>query len=538
MDEEKKVIGNDTPLTESEVFDVLNFAQAYYKTQYGQYGMGGFTPYLANERLKEIGLMPRDATKQDLQRNFNDPLGSSDSMVGYSEFLQFTESVAKRTMLYLGNLPSFDYTFVCTNIDTDNEYASELYKQDYNKVKNFLNKFDVKGQFAYVSRRLLTSDAFYAVFRTDGNENYEFQELPADRCLITGRNLDWGYIFDFDMGWFLQQGLSINMYPRNFKPIWRRVFGNVTDVSQLKYDPANPLDKRKGTYSTWAQTSPLPKYGNFVCFKFNSDIYAVMPYLSAMFSDAINKPLLRELQNNQYIIASQKLLVGLIPLLKEQKSGQVADALAIKYDTLGKFLGLLKQGLSDAIKVGGVPFSDLKDISFPQQDRSIYNEYNSNLSRQSGATGALVYGSDRPTATELLLSSQIDAMIATSIYPQMAKWLSTMVNTLTDHYKFKFKFEGNNFDSSRQQRLDTAMKLADKGMVLPQKLAAALGMNIFEFEEQLRMGKASNLIDKLWLLPNANTNNMGEESVSGRPKKSVTEASESTLNQVDRDVEV
>ena len=535
--EEKEIKNSieNTPLTEGEVLDVLKFAGAYYSGyRASQYELGAFTPSLTNERLSQIGLTPQKANKQTLEQQFLNPDSNSENLVGYSEYIQLTESAAKRTMLYMGNLPSFDWTMTCMNIDDDREYNSPEYKADYKKVKEFMSKFDVRGQFSYVCRRILTSEAFYGIFRTDGDYNYEFQELPADRCKITGRNLDWGYLFDFDMSWFLQQGLSLNMYPRNFKPLWRRVFGKAENISDIRYNPSNALNKRKGTFATWAQTSPLPRYGNFVCFKYNSDIYAVVPFLSAMFSDAINKPLLRELQNNQYIIASQKLLVGLVPLLKEQKSGQVADALAVKYETLGKFLGLLKQGLADAIKVGAVPFSDVKDISFTQSERSIYDEYNTNLSKQTGVTPSLVYGSTRPTATEVLLSSQIDAMIATSIYPQFAKWLSTMVNTLTEHYKFKFVFEGNKFDSSKSERLDTAIKLADKGMVLPQKIAAAIGMDIFTFEEQLKMGKASNLIDKMWLLPNANTNNLGSDDVGGRPSKSLAEASESTLSKTDR----
>ena len=227
-----------------------------------------------------------------------------------------------------------------------------------------------------------------------------------------------------------------------------------------------------------------------------------------------------------------------MPLLKEQKSGQVADALAIKYETIGKFLGLLKQGLADAIKVGGVPFSDVKDISFTQTEKSIYDEYNTNLAKQTGVTGSLVYGSTRPTATEVMLSSQIDAMIATSVYPQFARWLSTMVNTLTGHYKFRFVFEGNKFENSRSDRLDTALKLADKGIVLPQKIASALGMDIFTLEEQLKMGKAGNIRELMWLLPNANTNSLGSEDVGGRPTKKMSEASESTLSKMDRVAEV
>lgn len=530
MTVETNVESSVEQLTEAEVFDVMKFASEYYNSMVdSKYGLSGFTPYLTNERLSRIGLCPKKASKEKLEKQFEDPIGNQKQMVGYSEYLKLTETLSKRAMLYMGNLPSFDYTFVPVNA-TAEDMKTQEYKSDLAKVKDFLYKFDVKGQFGYVARRMLESDAFYSIFRTEG-DNYVFQELPSDYCLITGRNSDFGFVFDFDMTWFLQQGLSIEQYPKNFVTMWKRVFGDVKSLEE--YNPSNKLKKRKGTYSTWAQTSPLPEAGGFACFKFNWDNYATIPFLAPMFSDAVNKPLIRFLQNNQYIIASQKLLVGLIPLLKDQKSGQVADALAIKAGTLAKFLGLLKQGLSDAIKVGGVPFSDLKDISFEQSQKSIYSEYNTNLSKQSGVTGSLIYGSERPTATEITYSAEIDSMIATSIYSPMQTWLSSYINTLTDKYKFKFTFEGTKYGASRKDRLENAFKLANAGIILPQKFAAALGMNIFELQDQIEMGRADNFIDKLYLLPNTNTKSLGGEV--GRPALSVEEASESTLSKLDRE---
>lgn len=519
-------------LTEEQVYRILDFAKSYYSA-HGDPSEGfAYNPYLTNQRLNQITLSPSDLSENKLKNALAAPIsqGSQDELVGYSEFLQFAEAISKRTLLYLGNLPAFDYTVTCINAYDDSDYGSEEYKKDLRKVKDFLARFDVKGQMSYVTRRALQSEAFYAVFRTDG-ANYQFQELPADYCIITGRNLDWGFLFDFDMNWFLQQGLSLKMYPRNFRKIWEETFGDLETLED--YNPANALNKRDGTFSTWHQTSPLPEDGAFVCFKFNADTYARLPFLSSLFSQVVNKPLIKELQTNQYMISAQKILVGLIPYLKDQKSGQVANALAIDAKTLAPFLALLKQGLSDAVKVSGAPFSDVKDVSFPTTEKSIYDEYNTNLAKQSGATGALVYGSARPTATEINLSSQIDTMIATSIYPSLSRWLSTYVNTLTSKYKFRFAFEGNKFASDRKERLETALKLADKGIVLPQKIAAAMGMDVFELQAQLQEGKANNFYDLLYLLPNANTASMGGSA--GRPAVSDDEAAESTLTKLDRD---
>ena len=66
----------NTPLTEGQVWDVLNFARSFYSTVYGSSDLdfakfqdpteGSYTPYLTNERLAEIGLNPTSLTPEQL----------------------------------------------------------------------------------------------------------------------------------------------------------------------------------------------------------------------------------------------------------------------------------------------------------------------------------------------------------------------------------------------------------------------------------------------------------------------------------------
>lgn len=512
---------DNRPLTVNEVYDVLSFAQTCYDFAYGKQNkfdnfQGSYSPKLTNQRLAEIGLNPKKLNEKQLEKILCDPVSNQNNLIGYSEFLKFNDMIAKRTLGYLGNLPSFDYTFTCTNISDPTEYKSEEYKKDLAFVKDFLSKFDVRGQFSFVNRRTFEIDAFYSIFRMDG-ERYEFQELPYQYCRITGKNLSWGLQFDFDLNWFNKMGLSWKQYPKIFKKMYDAV--NVGKKAK-KYDPGNKLNKRDATYCLWSQTSSLPEMGNFACFKMNSDIYASMPYLTPMFQETINKPIIRELQTNQYIIASQKIMIGLIPLLKEQKSGQVKDALAVSPETMGKFLGLLKRGLSDAIKITGAPFADVKQVEFDPPQTSMYNQANEVQAASSGATSRLIYASDKQSATEIVYSANIDEMIAKSVYPQYEKWLSTMINHFTKKYKFKFKFEGTNFSENRKNRLDNALKLADKGIVMPAKIAASMGMDVFEMTELIQQCKYDGFQELLYLLPNSNTKDMGTQG-AGRPGTSV-----------------
>lgn len=536
------VTNADKPLTEKQLQQVLAFAQDYYNSQTQGYFTNSvnddtifpqvFTPQLTNQRLSDIGVSSDGAKGIDVSGLLANLTANQKSLVGYSEFLGLTDAVSKRTTAYLGNLPTFDYTFYCKNITDESEYNSEAYKKDLAIVKEFLSHFDVRGQFSAINRRTLKLDAYYGVFRTDGFDNYVFQELPYDQCLITGKSPDWGFLFDFNMGWFLQQGLSIDQYPPNFKQMWRRTFGTVNDLSE--YKPSNPLEKRNGTYALWTQTSPLPKKGNFVCFKFNSDIYGTVPFLTSLFGDVQNKDLVRRLQQNSYIIASQKILVGLIPLLKDQKSGSVRDSFAISAPVLGKFLGLLKQGLNESIKIGGVPFSDVKDISFTLPTTNMYDQYNATTSQNGGVTARFVYTSDKLTAAEVKYNAMIDQMIGEQVYPQYATWLSTMINHMTKKYKFKFVFAGTRFD--REERLERAEKLANRGIFIDQLYASAIGKDKFELEALLQMSKHSDFYDLLRLPPNSNTDSLGGGSFDDEPqraRKPVEEVADETARKDD-----
>ena len=518
------------PLTVNQLYDVLEFAKNYYETATGKSMYPTtFTPQLTNQRLTSIGVSGETTSTFDYKVELEDLSQNQKNLVGYSEFLGLTDAVSKRATAYLGNLPSFDYTFVCKNAYDKKDYESKEYEEDLNAVKEFLSHFNPQSEFVKVHRRTLKTDAYFGNFRTDF-ENYSFQELPYDYCTITGRNPDWGYIFDFNMEWFLHQGLSIDQYPPAYKNLWRKVFGGKSNFGD--YDPSNPLAKRDGTFSLWTQTSPLPKDGNFVCFKFNSDIYGTIPFLTTLFGDVANKDLVRRLQNNAYIIASQKILVGLIPLLKEQKSGSVRDAVAVSPKVMGQFLGLLKQGLSDAVKIGGVPFSDVKDISFNLPTSNMYDQYNATAASNAGATSRFIYTSDKLSAAEVKYNALIDQMIAEQVYPQYATWLSTMVNERTKKYKFAFTFEGTKFD--RDERLNRAEKMANRGIFVDQLYASAMGMNKFELESMMLMSKNSSFYDLLRLPPNSNTDSLGGDSdMGGSRKKPVEEVAESTERKAD-----
>ena len=244
-----------------------------------------------------------------------------------------------------------------------------------------------------------------------------------------------------------------------------------------------------------------------------------MPFLSPLFSDIVLKPLVRKLQTNIYMLQAQKVMVGLIPLIKDAKSGSVKDQLAVSPEVMGKFLGLLKQGLSDAIKVSGVPFDDLKALDFDGTDKQILQEYTKTTSAMSGINSRLIFSLDKQTNIESQLSINVDEYMLTSLYSYFEDFLNYHINKRLKTFRFKFKLVGTEFDINKKKRLEDAMTLMDKGILLPHLISSSLGILPHDFERQLEEAKAKKWDEKL--IPIINAYQMSGKDISnkgGRPK--------------------
>ena len=75
--------------------------------------------------------------------------------------------------------------------------------------------------------------------------------------------------------------------------------------------------------------------------------------------------------------------------------------------------------------------------------------------------------------------------------------MNYQVSKLTKNFTFYFNFEGTDFFLDRKQRFDTAMTLFDKGIVLPQKIAASVGMKPAEMRKQMEEASAFDFINNI-----------------------------------------
>lgn len=507
-------VKQEEELTEEQVWDVLQFAK-HLNTMYP----GVFTPELVNTQLKNLNLNPLSGTKEDIDSALADPKNSETQLTGYSEFFELADMLYKRQILYLGNMLSWDWTYECTNINKSEEYNSPSYKKDEKILYDFMDKFNIKREFRKVLRQLMRQEVFYSSFRDDSDDQYVLQELPREFCKITG-TWERGLLFDFNMIYFISRpGVDINMYSNVFKKYHNRIL----DGKNNGYIPSKNLNVRTGEWVYWVQTSPED---NMWMWKFTPEIIAQVPFFSPLFPDLVLRPTLRNLQTNKYIIDASKLLIGYIGFNKDAKSGSYKDSLSLSPEVAGKFAQLIRTALASEINFGIAPFEKVESFEWETSNVNILDQYNRTTVGQGGTNTKLLYNTaDKMNALETTNSIAIDEQVVQFIYPYFESFLDYYVNRKTKKYKFKFHLEGTEMPKNKEDRLNNALSLLDKGIVLDQKIAAAMGMSPPDFTRQLEMCKAKGFVNGLTPVQTSYT--LSNNQNNGRPRKNVDDLADS-----------
>lgn len=519
-------------LTQDEVWNVIEFA----RSMSGFYQTGYLNPELVSGRLKDISLNPLAATEAILETAFKNPKENEKELQQVSQFFELVSMVYKRLISYSANMLSFDVTYT-SNAEPD-DYGTPKYKKDLVIFEKFLDEFNYKKEFRIAVREMLRNDAFFACFRDTGS-GYVLQELPSEYCKITGR---WknGFLFSFNMYWFLLPGVDINMYPDFFKRKYIEIWGKNPKTTQ--YIPSlSPTDRGSNNWVYWVD---IP-VDIGVCFKFTPELATRLPYFSPLFNDLVLQPLMRNLQKSIIMAEASRMIMGEVPMLNKEAKATVKDMIAITPDTMGKFLALVKSAIGDAVKVASAPLQNIRGIAF-EGDNEVYDQYLRTALATSGVNSNLVFSSNiKPNAIETQLSLNVDEQLMTPLYEPFAEFMEYFANKKTRTFKFSIQFEGTEFFVNRDARLDKALKLLNVGIPLPQKIAAAMGMKPSVFRKQMEEALANDFMGKLTppalaqqrtmldegLIPDPNAiqptaggkDSTGQPVSKGRPRKSTSE---------------
>ena len=500
--------------------EVVEFANALY----GYERYGAWTPDLSNMLLQGLNNNPQAPSSKRIDEALASYKQSAKTIQGYMEFMSFYDMIFARTLQAYCNVLSFDLVPVCVNAYTKEDYNSEEYLADKQRINNFLNKFHYKDEFQKVVKQLITHEVYFVSFRKTkwGNKGMKFalQVLPQDCCMITGY-WEKGLLFDFDMSYFLQVGTDLDLYDPSMKQAFKRVFIDTQD--SINYRPSVPLDERTGTYAMYTQLSPTDGYW---CFKVNPSNFNTTPFLAPFLKNAITNQEIAELQYNKDIASAYAILAGEIRLFDSAKSGTKSNQFAIDPATLGGFMQKAKAGLGSLTKLAALPVENAKFYQFQDSNANMYANQLATSAGVGSGVSRVIYSSDRQSNAEIEAGLNDMYQTMKPLYAQFGNFMEFYANQLTKKYKWRFVFDGSNYPFERKNRFSMLKETADKGVVLPPQVwGSVLGYEPQVFDALLQESKYSGWVGEYsQMLMNVNTASSGE---AGRERTDDTELTDS-----------
>lgn len=486
------------------------------------------TPQMVNRNLKNVNFNPQVSTYENILKALDDPKNNEDLLISYSQHQYMTNTLFKRNFDYYANLLAFNLAIIPKGKMSEEDWNSKAFKKDLDSVREFLDKFDYRTEFKKAVFNMLNADLYPCILRTDMDEDsWILQDFPYQQALITGK-FSHGILCDYDLSFLMTGTQDVYMYP----PWLVKKFKNL--LEQKDYVPHNTINHRTGTFAFYIQTSPKEQkndygfYDGAWNFKFSPDFIAEIPYFAPMAADTSLTTPYRTLQYNQAISSARKIITAQWPLLKDTQSGKQADALAVRSETMGRILGAAMSGLninSDLFNLLAIPSDKIELHQLENKNSAMYQDY---LKTVSGLLGGanMLFTVQKQTATESLVTVDMDKHLMEKIYPQFEKFLDYYINMRVKKYKFKFTFSGTNMYMDKDARLKKVLEASSVGVVSANSWANSMDLNIFELTKELEMTKSMGFSDKLLPMLNIYTKSGGDDK-AGRPQSSNSELSES-----------
>jgi hypothetical protein len=478
------LVHDNEVLSEEQVKWLQEVAVAFSETTLNHSNI--FTPSLLNQNLINLNNNPETPNYDKLVKALENAKSNGEKLRGFQEWMELAEITFKRLLEYYANILSFDLSYTCINVKDKKEFGTAKYKKDKQKVEDFLTHFNYKKEFLKTVRQMMRTETAFYWLRNNGDINkpeYTLQLMPQRYCLITGA-WEKGFLYDFDMNYFLQPGVDINGYDPVFKEFMATMYGG--GGVHKNYNPSNSFNKRNGMFAYWTQTSPIYMHNNLPSgawvFKLDDSSFNDVPFLSSLMRDAILNIPVKKLQYDKDALGAYAYLIGEIKMLKSNE----ANATAFDPVRLGTLLQIVKQAIGKHIVVGAMPAEENKWYQYKDENTSMAEtQVKTTLASGAGAS-RILYSSDKMSQEEIRNAILADYNVMRKVYTQFNNFLDFYVNQLTKHYKFKFAFDGSVYGFEREWRKDGIMKLAQTGIVLNDTaFASAFGYDPVMFSHML-----------------------------------------------------
>ena len=525
-------------LSLDELNTTLEFAKGLYD---GFSGYGFYSPFTQNQNLLALNNNGQKPTTDKLLKALDNAPYDYGALSSYSEFMEIWDTIYAKTLRYLRGLLAYDLSYTCKNIKDPSEYNSKEYKDDIKRVNKFLDNFDYKIEFDKVVQQMLRTETCFTWMRDthedlespiaigdeEGkirkNEKFALQIMPQKQCMLTGYFNCSQLLYDFNINYFLNASVDINLYA----PALKRKFKEMYDGKNNFYNPSAQLDYRNGEFANWVQCSPND---GAYAFKFDLSNFRQVPPFIGLLKSCLNNDIIDELQKDKDMISAYLLLAGEIKTMDTDKSGNKPDQFRIQPRTMGQFMQLVKSGLNDKVKPLALPLEEIKGWQFTDSNPSMAEKQYTTSSAQGVSATTMIYTTTKMSQSELENAIYADYCFMRPLYNQFNQFLNFYINKKTVKYKFEFCLDGLNRPWDRKQRQETLRNYADKGIVLDStQWASAFGMKPQAFQRSLECAhNDTSFIGNLTMLLNANTMKQEEENNVGAPKKDSSERSDKT----------
>ena len=240
MDNEKEEVvqmSNDELLSKQQVEEVVKFASGLYDNISGYYA----NPFTQYQNLLGLNNNPQVPTYETLLEALQKAPYDWEKLNGYSEFMEVWDTIYGNTLRHFAGLLSFDLSYYpsATSLKNVSEYNSQEYKEDVMRVEKFLSKFDYKQEFSKIVKQVLRYETCYTWFRdshsinnpldiseskTVKEENFGLQIMPQNKCKLTGYYNSSQLLYDFDMSYFSNRTVDLDLFPPSLKKKYRNLF--------------------------------------------------------------------------------------------------------------------------------------------------------------------------------------------------------------------------------------------------------------------------------------------------------------------------
>lgn len=491
------------------------FLKAYNTQSYsGQNYM--LSPHLLNSTLKSLNMDGYNFSTEQIRKMVMSPHNFEQELRKLSYFYYNAISIYRRTIEYRSILLDFDWEPTPYKLDgkpiSQSDIKSYAFKKDFAEMSKFFNSFDVKQEFSKVLFNILLYDTYYTSTREYDGHIY-LQELPSTHCMIDA-NSYLGYLFSFDLSYFMNSGVDINAY----SPSLRKKYGEVLRLKQNTYNPNLP--QRNGSWVYWYGMLPDDAW----VFKFNNNFAGSVPPLLDMLIDYSKIDKFKELEDIKKQLEAYKVIFATVPRLTNNRSGNKTDDFAISSTELGKFVAAVKQTLGIGVDFKAAPLEDFKafDFSPSSSEANLLETELNNMLKQSATSDAILTGGTSVSSNNIykLVSSEI----VKSVYPQFENYCEYQINKRTSRYKFKIKFVGTIFD--REDRRKAANEDMERGIITP-AIFSSRGIQMTDASNTLNMMYGLQFPEMFKPIKTASTMSSDEKNSSGREKLSDNELSDS-----------